>query len=83
MLFVTIRLTLGVIFLILALIGALLPVMQGWMFFLLSLLMFFPSHPRVAAALGKFEPKLPNLVCWLRKLGIGEAIRRSHDRRHD
>ena len=68
-----IRIGLGIIFLILAVIGAFIPILQGWMFFLLALVMFFPSHPRVARLLNKMEPKWPRLVHLLRRLGIGDT----------
>lgn len=64
----------GIGFLILGVIGSLLPVLQGWIFFLLALITFFPEHPRVAAALVKAEPKVPRLVKFLRKLGIGVEV---------
>jgi hypothetical protein len=65
------RLTLGVIFLILAVIGGLLPIMQGWIFFLLALLVLFPRTAFAEKVLRKAERKLPRLVAWLRRLGIG------------
>lgn len=69
-----IRIGLGVLFLILAAIGALLPVMQGWIFLLLALAMFFPSHPRVERTVRKLEPRWPRLVRLLRRLGVGEPL---------
>ena len=67
----TLRLTAGVIFLALGVIGSLLPVMQGWIFFLLAALMFFPNHPRAEKGLAKLEPRAPKLVAWLRRAGFG------------
>lgn len=67
-----IRIGLGVVFLILAVIGAFLPILQGWVFLLLALVMFFPSHPKVEKALRKAETKWPRLVHLLRRLGIGD-----------
>jgi uncharacterized membrane protein YbaN (DUF454 family) len=68
-----IRIGLGIIFLILAVIGAVVPIMQGWIFFLLALVMFFPSHPRVEKVVRRIEPRWPRLVRLLRKLGVGEV----------
>ena len=67
----TLRLSAGVIFLALGVIGSLLPVMQGWIFFLLAALMFFPNHPRAEKGLAKLEPRAPKLVAWLRRAGFG------------
>jgi uncharacterized membrane protein YbaN (DUF454 family) len=67
------RITLGVVFFLLGIVGSLLPVLQGWMFFVLSAIMFFPNHPHVERALVKAEPKLPRLVGWLRRIGAGNG----------
>ena len=69
-----IRIGLGVIFLILAIVGALVPVMQGWIFLLLALAMFFPAHPRVTKLIRKIEPRWPRFVRFLRKLGVDDEI---------
>lgn len=74
----TLRLTFGVIFLLLGIVGSLLPVLQGWMFFLLAAMMLFPKHPRVEQILARAEHKMPRLVNWLRRRGIG-ADRQSLD----
>ncbi len=66
------RISLGIVFLILGIIGSLLPILQGWIFFLLALIAFFPDHPKVERVLEKAEPKFPRLVLGLRKLGIGD-----------
>ena len=68
------RIAVGILFLILGVIGSLLPVLQGWLFFLFALIAFFPDHPRVGKILAKAEPKMPRLVRGLRKLGIGDNI---------
>lgn len=65
------RIVLGVGFLILGVIGSVLPVLQGWLFFLLALIMFFPEHPRVEKFLQKYETKMPRLIAFLRRIGIG------------
>lgn len=71
------RITLGIVFAILGVIGSLLPVMQGWLFFLLAALVLFPQSNFAVKALDKVEPKMPRLVLWLRRHGIGK--RRDHD----
>ena len=68
---VALRITLGIIFIILGIIGSLLPVMQGWLFFLLAALVLFPRSKFAVKACLKIEPKMPRLVAWLRRRGIG------------
>jgi hypothetical protein len=66
-----VRITLGVFLLILAVIGGLVPVLQGWVFFLLALLVFFPKAKFTEKVLVKAEPKVPRVVAFLRRMGIG------------
>jgi hypothetical protein len=70
----TARFVAGIIFLALGVVGSMLPVLQGWIFFLLAALMFFPNHPRAEKGLRKLEPRLPRLVGWLRRLGFGRRM---------
>jgi uncharacterized protein len=65
------RIALGIIFFILGIIGSLLPIMQGWIFFLLSALVLFPRSRFAVTACRKIEPKMPRLVARLRRWGIG------------
>lgn len=65
------RIVLGIIFIILGIIGSLLPVMQGWLFFLLAALVLFPRSKFAVKACQKIEPKMPRLVAWLKRRGIG------------
>jgi len=67
----TVRVILGIVFFVLGVIGALLPVVQGWMFFALSLVMFFPNHPRVDALMRRAERRAPRTIRLLRRLGFG------------
>ena len=62
------RLTLGIVFVILGVVGSLLPVLQGWIFFLLAFLVLFPRTRMAQKILAKAEPKLPRVVAWLRRL---------------
>lgn len=66
-----IRVSLGIIFIFLGVIGSLLPVMQGWIFFLLAALVLFPQSRFAIKACDKIEPKMPRMVAWLRRRGIG------------
>lgn len=65
------RITLGILFAILGVIGSLLPVMQGWIFFLLAALILFPQSSFAVKACQKVEPRMPRLVGFLRRRGIG------------
>lgn len=67
----TLRITLGIVFFILGIVGSLLPIMQGWIFFLLSALVLFPRSRFAVKACEKIEPKMPRLVARLRRWGIG------------
>ncbi len=67
----TARFVAGIIFLALGVVGAMLPVLQGWIFFLLAALMFFPNHPRAEQGLKKLQRRLPRFVGLLRRLGFG------------
>jgi uncharacterized protein len=66
-----IRITLGIVFLILGVIGGFLPVLQGWVFILLAVLVLFPQSRFAIKACDKIEPKMPRMVAWLRRRGIG------------
>lgn len=65
------RITLGIVFVILGIVGSLLPVLQGWLFFLIAALIFFPQSRFAVKAVSKIERKMPRLVRWLQSLGIG------------
>ena len=65
------RITLGIVFAILGVIGSLLPIMQGWIFFLLAALVLFPKSRFAVKSLDKIERKMPRLVARLRRWGIG------------
>jgi hypothetical protein len=68
---ILIRLSLALVFTILGVVGSLLPILQGWIFFLLAFLVLFPESKFADTVLRKAEPKVPRVVGWLRKLGIG------------
>ena len=62
------RIALGIVFFILGIIGSLLPIMQGWIFFLLSALVLFPRSRFSRKALEKIEPRMPRLAAWMKRL---------------
>ena len=65
------RIALGIAFAILGVIGAFLPVLQGWLVFLLSALVLFPESRFAVKSLNKVEHRMPRLVSRLRRWGIG------------
>jgi uncharacterized membrane protein YbaN (DUF454 family) len=65
------RISLGIIFSILGVIGSVLPIMQGWVFFLLAALVLFPQSRFAIKACAKIEPRMPRMIRWLRGFGIG------------
>jgi len=65
------RILLGIVFAILGVIGSVLPIMQGWIFFLLAFLVLFPKSRLAVKALDKVERRAPRIVAWLRRMGIG------------
>ena len=71
----TIRVGLGVICLFMGVIGALLPVLQGWLFFALAGAFFFPKHRWVHAALVRAEARVPRFVAFMRRHGVGEMTK--------
>jgi hypothetical protein len=79
---VVVRITLGIVFLILGVIGGFIPILQGWIFILLGILVLFPKAKFTEKILHKAEPKVPRTVRFLRRLGIGadeEAERIVHE----
>lgn len=67
-----IRIGLGITFVILGLIGILIPVMPQTIFFLIAVALFFPTHPRVEQGLRRIEPRWPRFAQFLRRLGVGD-----------
>jgi len=72
----TIRISLGVLCLFMGVVGALLPVLQGWIFFALAGAFFFPRHRWVHGAMVRVEQRVPRVVALLRRYGIGETANR-------
>lgn len=69
-----IRLILGVVFIILGIAGSVLPILQGWILFLLAFLVLFPRTAMTEKILQKAAGRLPRLVAYLRRLGIGTQV---------
>lgn len=69
------RIILGILFTILGVIGSLLPILQGWIFFLLAAIVFFPNSSFAEKVLVKAEPRVPRVAAWLRRIGIGAQPR--------
>ncbi len=68
---VLIRLVLGIILLILGVIGSVLPVLQGWVFFLLAFFVLFPKSKTTEKLVTKVGHRMPRLERFLRRMGIG------------
>ena len=68
------RILLAIVFLFLGVVGSLLPILQGWIFFLLAALVIFPNGRFAEKILLKAEPRLPRVVGWLRRMGIGRKV---------
>ena len=68
---VILRLSLGIAFAFLGVVGSILPIMQGWIFFLLAALVLFPQSRFAIKAVDKIEPKMPRVVRWLHRIGVG------------
>ena len=73
------RITLGIIFAILGVVGSLLPIMQGWIFFLLAVLVLFPQSKFAIKSLDKIERRMPRMVARLRRWGIGVHRESEHN----
>jgi hypothetical protein len=68
---VVLRISLGIFFFILGIIGLLLPVVPQTIFFLLSVLILFPQSRLAIKALDYIQPRAPRLVQWLHRIGVG------------
>ena len=64
------RIGLGIIFVLLGIVGSLLPILQGWMFFAIAALLLFPQSKFAIKALDKMR-RFPRVVRWLHHLGVG------------
>ncbi len=67
---VLVRLSLGIFFLILGIIGLILPVVPQTIFLLLAAVLLFPKHPTVRKLSTKFGPRFPRLFALLRRFGV-------------
>lgn len=77
----TFRVFMGAVFVILGIIGSFLPVLQGWLFFLIAFVLLFPEHPKVVKLIAKVEKKHPKWVRWLHAFGIGNESEEETDTR--
>ncbi len=75
-----IRITLGIVCVFLGILGAVLPILQGWVFFGLAALLLFPQSKFAVKAIDKLEPRFPRVVGWLHRLGVGLHREQDGDR---
>ena len=68
-----IRISLGIVCLFMGVLGAILPILQGWFFFALAGAFFFPKHRWVQSGLARAEHRVPRFVAFLRRHGIGDT----------
>jgi len=73
----SLRILLGIIFLILAIVGSLVPIMQGWMFLALAFVVLSPDVPLFRKWLFAIKQKYPKLQepmrrveKWMEKFGL-------------
>jgi len=62
-----VRITLGILFLLLAIPSAVLPVLQAWMFVLIGLALLSYDVPFVRRMFARVEERFPEHTAWLRK----------------
>lgn len=70
------RVVLAVIFLVLGVIGLVIPVMPQIIFFAIAAILLFPRSRFAEWTLRKAEPRAPRLARWCRNIGIGAPPQR-------
>lgn len=65
------RLALALLFAAIGVAGLLLPILPGWLFFVLAFAVLMPRHRWTKAAVAKVERRLPRIARFLRWCGIG------------
>ena len=68
---VVLRISLGILMVLLGIAGIFLPILQAWLCFLIAYVLFFPNSKLTMKITRKAAPKMPRTVALLRKLGIG------------
>ena len=68
---VLIRLTAGLAFTTLGIVGLVLPILPGWIFFPVAAALFFPRSRFTHRVLAFAHEKTPPLARMLRRLGVG------------
>ncbi len=68
------RLTLAAIFALIGVAGLLLPVLPGWLFFVLAVLVAFPRSSFAERVLNASQRKMPRFSAWLRRRGLGKPV---------
>lgn len=65
------RILLGGVFTTIGVIGVVVPILPGWVFFGLAFLVLFPNSRLAVKILDKVEPRAPRVIALLRKIGVG------------
>ena len=66
-----VRIALAAVFTAIGFAGLLLPILPGWLFFVLAFAVLWPRHRWTAKLVAKIEPRAPRVAKFVRRLGIG------------
>lgn len=78
--FTLLRLILALVFAAIGVAGLLLPILPGWLFMVLAVLVAFPRSWASERVLKIAEPKMPRFTAWLRNNGYGTVRARDTTR---
>jgi uncharacterized membrane protein YbaN (DUF454 family) len=67
-----IRLTAGLGFALMGVVGLVLPILPGWIFFPVAAVLFFPRSRFTDRTMRFMDAKTPALATMLRRVGVGE-----------
>jgi uncharacterized membrane protein YbaN (DUF454 family) len=67
-----VRLTIGLGFTIMGVVGLVLPIFPGWIFFPVAAALFFPRSRFTERAMQIVDAKMPRIATMLRRIGVGE-----------
>ena len=68
---IAVRIALAAVFTAVGVAGLLLPILPGWLFFLLAFAVLWPRHRWTKKVVAKIEPRAPRVAKFVRRLGMG------------
>ena len=68
---IVIRVALGIVFFLLGMVGVVVPVLPGWIFFALAAVLFVPEHRASLWVLAKVESRSPGFAEFIRRISGG------------